>query len=654
MVGELNEASQSALRDAFLLVSHGKSSGQRFRMDSPGKVLGSSATADIQLDDPKMSELHAMIVLRDGAHFVFDLGSETGTFLNDQRIEEAGLSHGDRIRLGNTVITYNAFDESAAQSIVIESPVAGNGTLFVDGPPPGMIGGQRALPPPRSMVPSGPDGLLPHLDPRFMPHQELMHAQAARALGNVRPVGGEEEQEKEMSLEDIIAKIRGVVEFFRPYSRWILAFALMGGLLGLGMFFMSPPSRRAIFAMSLVANLAENPVAGTPSQRPSVEFFRSAELNFKSPALIEKTLAALGEVDAGPDRVAGIQNRLQFGATSLISSTYMGAYETGSGDEALRFLNAHVKLYLDAEIDKTLKVIKGQVEFLERQVAETEKELRRTEWELLEFKKKNIDGLPEQARQNYDLLFDLQRQMAANDKEIDRVAALRRVDVSRLKDEQALVPSRVLATRPYQARIVDLNARIAEGKASGMGVDHPQMIRWRTEVDELTRLARDSLDRGEETEVERQINPIYNNIKDSLRQLEAAGSTAYQERERLKKEIERVRAVVDRLPELETTYAELTRSYEARRQIHSRIFNQLESSKLQVELERASAAARYDIIAPPTLELSSPTKALITRTLAGVIAGVMAGLGFAAYKRLKTRIVAAAAASRERGLARIN
>lgn len=74
---------------------------------------------------------------------------------------------------------------------------------------------------------------------------------------------------------------------------------------------------------------------------------------------------------------------------------------------------------------------------------------------------------------------------------------------------------------------------------------------------------------------------------------------------------------------------------------------------MQVELERASAAARYDIIAPPNLEPISRMGTVINRAFMGGVAGLMAGLGFATFKRFRARISAAMKATDERSLARI-
>jgi len=64
-------------------------------------VLGSSADCDVQLDEPGISSRHAEIRLIDGnALQLKDLGSDTGTLLNGERVVENLLGSGDEIRIG--------------------------------------------------------------------------------------------------------------------------------------------------------------------------------------------------------------------------------------------------------------------------------------------------------------------------------------------------------------------------------------------------------------------------------------------------------------------------------------------------------------------------------------------------------------------------
>jgi pSer/pThr/pTyr-binding forkhead associated (FHA) protein len=51
--------------------------------------------------------MHARILKRGPYHFVEDLGSTNGTFLNDRRVErDAQLKVRDSLRIGQTILRY--------------------------------------------------------------------------------------------------------------------------------------------------------------------------------------------------------------------------------------------------------------------------------------------------------------------------------------------------------------------------------------------------------------------------------------------------------------------------------------------------------------------------------------------------------------------
>lgn len=62
--------------------------------------LGRSSSADIQLEDIRVSRKHAIISRQADAIRILDDGSSTGTFVNDEKVVTAELKDGDVIKLG--------------------------------------------------------------------------------------------------------------------------------------------------------------------------------------------------------------------------------------------------------------------------------------------------------------------------------------------------------------------------------------------------------------------------------------------------------------------------------------------------------------------------------------------------------------------------
>jgi hypothetical protein len=72
-----------------------------------GLTIGRSEAADISISDQFVSHMHAQVTRRGAYHFVVDLGSTNGTFLNDRRIEsDAQLKVHDSLRIGQSILRY--------------------------------------------------------------------------------------------------------------------------------------------------------------------------------------------------------------------------------------------------------------------------------------------------------------------------------------------------------------------------------------------------------------------------------------------------------------------------------------------------------------------------------------------------------------------
>ena len=71
-------------------------------------TIGRDPGNDIILRDPKVSRHHSEIVFERGFFVLHDLASANGTYVNGKRIRVAPLTHGAKLRMGNT---YGRFSE---------------------------------------------------------------------------------------------------------------------------------------------------------------------------------------------------------------------------------------------------------------------------------------------------------------------------------------------------------------------------------------------------------------------------------------------------------------------------------------------------------------------------------------------------------------
>ena len=96
-------------------------------------TVGRDPGYDIILRDPKVSRHHAEIVFERGFFVLHDLASANGTYVNGKRIRVAPLTHGARLRMGNT---YGRFSEELPTEADNAAPLASAPEPFDQPVPP--------------------------------------------------------------------------------------------------------------------------------------------------------------------------------------------------------------------------------------------------------------------------------------------------------------------------------------------------------------------------------------------------------------------------------------------------------------------------------------------------------------------------------------
>jgi diguanylate cyclase (GGDEF)-like protein len=84
--------------------------GARFALGEQTLVIGRERTCEICLEDNSVSRRHAEIRAATGGHFLIDLRSTNGTFINDRPATTYRLSDGDYIRIGARIFRYLSGD----------------------------------------------------------------------------------------------------------------------------------------------------------------------------------------------------------------------------------------------------------------------------------------------------------------------------------------------------------------------------------------------------------------------------------------------------------------------------------------------------------------------------------------------------------------
>jgi two-component system, NtrC family, response regulator HydG len=99
----------------FLTMTSGSRAGRTYLLDpnDPNRI-GRGFECAIVLTDPLCSRVHAVVELEDRTWKIRDSESRNGTFVNDQKIDDASLAEGNQIRLGSTEFCFHQTEQPPA------------------------------------------------------------------------------------------------------------------------------------------------------------------------------------------------------------------------------------------------------------------------------------------------------------------------------------------------------------------------------------------------------------------------------------------------------------------------------------------------------------------------------------------------------------
>jgi len=92
-------------QEIFLYAEHGPGTGQLVPIGEGALILGRSSSCDLRLPHASISRRHARLTRRGERLFLEDLGSQNGTFVDDERVASPReLELGQRIHIGPAVL----------------------------------------------------------------------------------------------------------------------------------------------------------------------------------------------------------------------------------------------------------------------------------------------------------------------------------------------------------------------------------------------------------------------------------------------------------------------------------------------------------------------------------------------------------------------
>jgi predicted component of type VI protein secretion system len=148
-----------------LEVVEGAQKGEVVALAASPVTLGRAPGNGWVVKDTTVSRQHAKVFERDERHFIADLNSSHGTFVNGMKVTLHSLVPGDEVKLGNTTLRYFTGASAPASAPPTSSaPPAAAGTFDLELEMPTSLDARPPVAPPPAPAPAKP---LPPVNPNY-------------------------------------------------------------------------------------------------------------------------------------------------------------------------------------------------------------------------------------------------------------------------------------------------------------------------------------------------------------------------------------------------------------------------------------------------------------------------------------------------------
>jgi polysaccharide chain length determinant protein (PEP-CTERM system associated) len=243
------------------------------------------------------------------------------------------------------------------------------------------------------------------------------------------------------------------------------------------------------------------------------------------------------------------------------------------------------ELYLDINRQRRTERAEGVSAFLASEADRLNQNISELEQRLSDFKKQNINLLPESADYNYQMLENAHTQ-------VERQKA----QITALQEKQAFLKAELSQSQPTLDELAIARSELAEALQK-YTQRHPNVLRLKRTIEDLEQAKASGT--GSPQAYSQADNQTTSRLMGQLQAVNSELSAARSQLTGLEKKIEEYESRLTRSPDVEREYLAVSRDYDNALKKYSELRDKEMEARLSEELERAHKADRFSLLNPP-------------------------------------------------------
>lgn len=311
------------------------------------------------------------------------------------------------------------------------------------------------------------------------------------------------------------------------------------------------------------------------------------------------------------------------GRPSSATIAFTLSYE-GKNDpvQVQRVANVLASLYLEENLKVRERQVTEASEFFEDEIAKMKVDLAKLEGKIADFKQKHVNELPELLQVNMQSLNNIELN-------VERINE----QLRSLKEREGQLQVQLTSVSPQmedQRRLEELKVQLTHLKTK-FSDEYPDVIQTKAEIAELEKQL-DTQGTLPDLEEERPDNPVYVNLASQLSSTKTEIESMGRQLVDLEKQKEEFRKRIATTPIIEGEYTALISERASTQAKYNDLMAKFMETKVAQGLEKEQKGERFTLIDPAVLPEKPYKPNRLAIIFIGLVLGVGAGIGLAAFR----------------------
>lgn len=284
---------------------------------------------------------------------------------------------------------------------------------------------------------------------------------------------------------------------------------------------------------------------------------------------------------------------------------YTIAFRHANPDLSKRVVQSLLTIFTESSLGGARKDLSTSQKFIDDQLKSYEAKLLEKEKALEDFKRRNVGSLPGQGGDYYAKVGEVNAALEQAKFQLEEALNRKKQLETQLQDQEDTVTSPVApvtpATSALDGRIAALQTQLDNLRLRYTDL-HPEIARIKqliARIEEQKKQEQKAVKTSQTPASMKAQNPIYQQLTIAIAEADANAASLRARVGQLQNKRDALMRAVDRIPQIEAEYTQLTRDYGVLRNNYTQLLNRRETAAISSEVESKTDTVEFRVIDPP-------------------------------------------------------